>query len=128
MVKMRLLAPATIAAIVLSASGASSATASVRWGASAAPPSLDGTCQQASPSAATCIGLDKLADAAATECRSAGLPDSECVLPLGHQVLAAERDAYLRSWVHRAVTFQYQLGGSLPLGQAQWLGTHNSFN
>src|SRR5205807_1137274 len=45
-----------------------------------------------------------------------------------HKVLTAARDAYLRSWVHRTVAFQYRLGGSLPLGQAQWLGTHNSFN
>jgi hypothetical protein len=94
----------------------------------AATPSVDEACAQASPSAAMCIGLDKLADAAATECRSLGIPDSRCVLPLGHRVLAEARAAYLRSWVHRTVAFQYELGNSLPFGEAQWLGTHNSFN
>jgi hypothetical protein len=93
-----------------------------------AAPSADGACQAASPSAAVCIGIDKLADAAATECRALGLPDSDCVLPLGHRVLAAARRAYLRSWLHRTVAFQYALGDELPLGEAQWLGTHNSFN
>jgi hypothetical protein len=95
---------------------------------STAAPTVDGACRQASPSAAACIGLDKLADAAATECRALGVPDRHCVLPLGHRVLAAARDAYLRSWLHRTVAFQYALGDVLPLGQAQWLGTHNSFN
>jgi hypothetical protein len=96
--------------------------------AHAATPPLDGACGQASPSAAFCVGLDKLADAASTECRALGIPDSSCVLPAGQRVLASETAAYLSSWTHRAVQFQYALGDSLPLGQAQWLGTHNSFN
>ena len=75
-----------------------------------------------------CIGLEKLADAVAATCRQLGIPDAECTLPLSHHVIAAARDAYLASWAHRAVAFQYRLGNRLPLSQAQWLGTHNSFN
>jgi hypothetical protein len=96
--------------------------------AHAATPPLDTACDQASPSAAFCVGLDKLADAASTECRSLGIPDNGCVLPAGQKVLARDTAAYLRSWTHRTVEFQYALGDSLPLSQAQWLGTHNSFN
>jgi len=109
---------AVLLAVLVALAGASTATA--------AP--LDDACAQVSPTAVPCTGQDKLAEAAAAECRRLGLPDSACVLPLGHAVTAAARDAYLRSWTHRAAQFQYALGGPLPLVQAQWLGTHNSFN
>lgn len=46
--------------------------------------------------------------------------------------LAADNDpavaAHERSWTHRALAFQYALGGDVPLRDAPWLGTHNSFN
>jgi hypothetical protein len=116
---MRIALVTVAAALGLSAQGAA---------ASAAASSTDSTCQAASPQAAVCIGIDKLANAAATECRALTLPQSECVLPLGQKVLSSARDAYLRSWTHRAIAFQYRLGNSLPLHRAQWLGTHNSFN
>ena len=74
------------------------------------------------------MGLTKLAEAGAAECRKAGAPDENCVMPAGHDNLGAERAAYANSWVHRAAQFQYRLGSSLPLRDAQWLGTHNSFN
>src|SRR4051794_12714916 len=90
--------------------------------------SLDGACDQVSPSAATCTGTDKLAEAAAAECRRAGFPDSECTLPLGHHVTSRMVSDYQGSWAHRAAAFQYALGDGLPLLRAQWLGTHNSFN
>jgi hypothetical protein len=90
--------------------------------------SVDGTCDQASPSAAVCIGTDKLAEAAAAECRRIGLPESDCTLPLGHEVSSRIVSEYQGSWLHRAAAFQYALGDGLPLGSAQWLGTHNSFN
>ena len=89
---------------------------------------IDDACTQASPSAAVCIGADKPAEAVAAECRHAGVPDSACVLPLGHHVLASELAAYQGSWVHRAAQAQYALGNGVPLLDAQWLGTHNSFN
>jgi hypothetical protein len=85
-------------------------------------------CAQLSPSAATCVFLQKVADGAAAECRRLGRPDSDCALPLSHRVSDAIRDAYLRSWVHRAAQFQYHLGEPLSLREALWLGTHNSFN
>ena len=89
---------------------------------------VDALCSQVSPTAATCTGAQKLAEAAAAECRRLGLPDSECTLPLGHAVSSASVGAYQDTWVHRAAAFQYRLGASLPLLRAQWLGTHNSFN
>ncbi len=36
--------------------------------------------------------------------------------------------AYARSWTHRALAFQQSLGDSVPLRDAPWVGTHNSFN
>jgi hypothetical protein len=95
---------------------------------SARAQSLGGTCDQASPSAASCIGAQKLAEAAAAECRRIGLPDSDCTLPLGHQVSSQIVSAYQATWLHRAAAFQYRLGRSVPFGRSQWLGTHNSFN
>jgi hypothetical protein len=74
------------------------------------------------------VFLGKVADSAAAECRRLGRPDSDCALPLSHQVSGAIRDAYLRSWLHRAAHFQYRLGDPLSLREVQWLGTHNSFN
>jgi hypothetical protein len=97
-------------------------------GAQAQAPSLDAACGQLSPSAATCIGTDKLAEAAAAECRRLGRPDSDCDLPLGHQVSSDIVSRYRGTWLHRAAAFQYELGAPEPLGDAQWLGTHNSFN
>jgi hypothetical protein len=95
---------------------------------SARAQSIDSTCDQASPSAAACIGMDKLAETAAAECTDAGLPGSECTLPLGHHATARIVSAYQGSWLHRAAAFQYRLGNGLPFVSAQWLGTHNSFN
>jgi hypothetical protein len=89
---------------------------------------LDDTCNGLSPSAAPCIGFQKLAERAAAECRRAGLPAAACTLPVGHQVGDDVTSAYLKTWVHRAAAFQSKLGDVLPLGDAQWLGTHNSFN
>lgn len=89
---------------------------------------LDDGCAQVSPSSAPCVGLQKLAEAAAAECRRLGRPPSDCSVPLGHQVGAEIAGAYERSWLHRAADFQYRLGDRLPLRSAQWLGTHNSFN
>jgi hypothetical protein len=40
----------------------------------------------------------------------------------------ADIDAYERSWIHRALDLQYELGGHVPLRNAPWVGTHNSFN
>src|SRR3954471_11740728 len=50
-------------------------------GGSARAQTVDGTCGSLSPSAAPCIGLDKLAEAAAAECRRIGLPAGPRALP-----------------------------------------------
>ncbi|MCW3041364.1 MAG: conserved hypothetical secreted protein, partial [Solirubrobacterales bacterium] len=86
------------------------------------------TCGVLSPIAAPCTLIGKAADAAAAACRRAGVPDDRCTLPLSHEVTASARRAYLASPVHRNAVFQYALGDALPLGQASFLGTHNSFN
>jgi hypothetical protein len=102
------------------------AVAAVANTAAAKP--ADDACNQASPTASNCIGLDKLAEAGGAVCRQADASGAACVLPAGHDVLASELAAYEASWVHRAARFQYRLGDSVPLRDAQWLGTHNSFN
>jgi hypothetical protein len=89
---------------------------------------LDDTCDGLSPSAAPCIGFQKLAERLKAECRRAGLPPTACRLPLGHDVGDDVTTAYVKTWVHRAAAFQSRLGDPLPLRAAQWLGTHNSFN
>lgn len=100
--------------------------------AQAAPPvaaeSPTAPCDAISPIAIPCVALGKTSDAIATECRRVGIPELLCLLPLAHKVTQAARDAYLQSWVHRAAQFQYELGDPLPLRDAQWIGTHNSFN
>ncbi len=93
-----------------------------------APPSPTAPCDAISPIAIPCVAIGKFADAVAAECRRVGVPDARCVLPLAHRVTQAARDAYLQSWVHRTAAFQYALQDPLPLLDAQWLGTHNSFN
>ncbi|RFZ01463.1 hypothetical protein [Mycobacterium marinum] len=93
-----------------------------------APPSPTAPCDAISPIAVPCVALGKATDAFGAECRRVGIADAHCVLPLAHKVTQAARDAYLQSWVHRVAQFQYALQDALPLRQAQWLGTHNSFN
>ena len=41
---------------------------------------------------------------------------------------SAAIEEHLASWTHRALTFQHALGDAVPLRNAQWVGTHNSFN
>jgi hypothetical protein len=92
------------------------------------PPSPTAPCDAISPVAIPCVALNKATDAVSAECRRVGIPDVLCVLPLAHKVTQAARDAYLQSWVHQTAKFEYALGDPLPLRDAQWLGTHNSFN
>jgi hypothetical protein len=85
-------------------------------------------CDGLSPIALPCVGGQKVTEALAATCRRAGVADAQCTLPLAKQVTQAARDAYLRSWTHRAAQLQYALQDDLPLTRAQWIGTHNSFN
>lgn len=118
------LAAGAVAAMTITAAPAGSAAP-----AAVPPPAAPtASCAALSPIAIPCVALNKVTDAVGAECRRVGLPDALCVLPLAHRVTQAARDAYLQSWAHRTAQFQYALGGSLPLREAQWLGTHNSFN
>lgn len=123
MTKRTLAATAVAAAMVAS-------FLSVNTGAEAAPTATSPTapCDALSPIAIPCVALGKTFDAVAAECRRVGIPDALCALPLSHKVTQAARDAYLASWTHRTAQFQYELGNPLPLREAQWIGTHNSFN
>ena len=103
-------------------------TASAASGVAKAKP-LDDACSSASPSAAVCLGGQKLNEAAAAVCRDSAAPNDACAnTPMGHDVLTSELDAYRTSWLHRTAQFQYDLGNTVALRDAQWLGTHNSFN
>ncbi|HEX6387798.1 MAG TPA: hypothetical protein VFZ89_00070 [Solirubrobacteraceae bacterium] len=83
----------------------------VALGALAQPARAQTTgCASLSPLALSCVALQKAADA------------------LAKRDTAAAREAYLRSWTHRAAQLQYALQDDLPLTRAQWIGTHNSFN
>src|SRR5436305_15167768 len=114
---MRRIAMAASVALILGAGVSSAARAKT----------FDDACNQASPSAMACIGADKLNEAAAAECRAAGAPEDACAsTPAGHDVRLSELDAYATSWTHRAAQPQYELGNSVPLRDAQWLGPHNS--
>ncbi|MCW3013743.1 MAG: Conserved exported or envelope protein of unknown function [Solirubrobacterales bacterium] len=89
---------------------------------------VDDACATLSPTALTCTAAAKVAGAVNAECRRLGVPAALCTVPIGPQVAAGATEAYLQSWTHRAAQFQVGLGDQLPLRQAQWLGTHNSFN
>jgi hypothetical protein len=76
----------------------------------------------------------------ADQCAPAG-QQVQTIVCYGADVLTRDAEAYAQpgrfedairtyetSWTHRALGLQYQLAGDLPLGNAPWLGTHNSFN
>ncbi len=65
-------------------------------------------CHSISPIALPCVALQKVTEA----------------------VVAATPavDAYRRTWEHRAAVFQSRLGDRVPLREAAFIGTHNSFN
>jgi hypothetical protein len=60
-------------------------------------------------------GLTQLQRDAANDCRFAGACSDDIA-------------AYERSDTHRTLAFQYALADGLPLRDAPWIGTHNSFN
>jgi hypothetical protein len=116
--------PRRIALLASLAVIAASATSGV---AKAKP--LDDACWSSSPNASICLGGQKLNEAAAATCRTTAAPNDACAnTPMGHDVLTSELAAYRTSWLHRTAQFQFDLGNSVPLRDAQWLGTHNSFN
>jgi hypothetical protein len=78
--------------------------------------------------AGPCRGVEVVAAAGSAVCRQTPAPDEACATPLNPAVSAAAVDAHTRSWLHRTLAYQYDLGSSVPLVNAPWLGTHNSFN
>ena len=76
-----------------------------------------------------CRGGEQAVSYASANCRWAGVrPDTACNTPLGPQASAAAVDAFAGSWVDRVLGLQYELAGDVPLRNAPWVGTHNSFN
>lgn len=109
------------------------ATAALLAGLSAVPASaqttLDQACAEAQLSPTACVGLTKLSERGAAECRRRGVvPDESCTGPMGRRVIRSEVKAHESSWLHRALGFQYELANAVPLRDAPWVGTHNSFN
>lgn len=128
MLPLRSLKCAFVAAVVLLLAAVPPALGAEDEAPPPPPTSPTAPCDAISPIAIPCVAVGKVVDAVGAECRRVGLPDRLCVLPLGHRVTQAARDAYLQSWVHRTAQFQSDLGDPLPLRDAQWIGTHNSAN
>src|SRR3954471_20431623 len=70
------------------------------------------------PASAVCYGPEVVSRDAAATCRQAGGPCQP----------EADVSGWASSWTHRALSFQYALGNAVPLRDAPWVGTHNSFN
>lgn len=68
--------------------------------------------------AAFCTGSDKLTERGLAECRRAELCPG----------IRDQVDMYEDSYTHMILDFQYDLGRDVGFANAQWVGTHNSFN
>lgn len=76
-----------------------------------------------------CRGGEQVASYASANCRWAGVrPDTACNTPIGPQASSAVVEAFPGSWTDRALRLQYELAGDMPMRNAPWVGTHNSFN
>ncbi|MEY2452963.1 MAG: hypothetical protein QOD92_2537 [Acidimicrobiaceae bacterium] len=76
------------------------------------PPCPDG--QTPDPSGLVCVYLDKTTTAVDAQTQQAHT----------EQAVAAQES----SWLGQALELQHRLGDALPLYDAMWVGTHNSFN
>lgn len=97
-------------------------------GAAGQAPLSQETCEASGGTAATCVGLGKLGDRIAAECRRLGVADATCAQAAGRRVTRSEISAFERSVLARTLAFQSQLGDTLGLRDATFAGTHNSFN
>jgi hypothetical protein len=114
---------------ILAAALATGALLAVGAPTSASAQTLDQVCRDAELVPGTCSGITKLSERAAAECRRRGLvADESCTGPMGRRVVRQEVKAHESSWLHRTLGFQYELGNGVPLRDAPWVGTHNSFN
>ena len=75
-----------------------------------------------------CKSIEAFGSAVAHVCRFAVAPDDACAFFKGKVISSALVDAYETTWVHKALSLQRALGSSLPLGEALFPATHNSFN
>ena len=76
-----------------------------------------------------CRGAEQLLSAAATQCRYATGRDADCgAVPLAPVVIRSQIAEHESSWLGAALADQYERGSSLPMIDAPWVGTHNSFN
>src|SRR3954447_9582729 len=76
-----------------------------------------------------CRGAEVFAAEGSALCRYSGaVPEESCATPVTPRVSHKAIDAYQDSWLHHTLAFQYRLGNTLPLRNANWVGTHNSFN
>lgn len=108
----------------------------VAWSAgSAHAGELDDGCRDAGVTPAACVFTGKAGERGAAECRrgheTAGqdaAADGHCAIPVGRRVSRAAIEAHAGSWLHQALSLQYELAHDLPFANAPWLGTHNSFN
>jgi hypothetical protein len=96
--------------------------------ATASAQDLGQACREAQLVQGTCIGIEKLAERGAAECRRAGGAEARCAPPVGRKVIRKQIARYEGSWLERTIQFQYRLGNSVPFRDAPWIGTHNSFN
>ncbi|MEX2557905.1 MAG: hypothetical protein WEB06_20025 [Actinomycetota bacterium] len=85
-------------------------------------------CRANGGSERTCKSLEALGSLVAHVCRYANAPAEACAFFKGKVISSELVDAYESTWVHRALTLQRALGSSLPLGEALFPSTHNSFN
>ncbi len=110
------------------------------WAGSTDAGSTDGstvaqTCYDGVPGAATlntpqripCRIAQQADRQAGADCRTV-VTDGSCEPVDGRAISPAAVSAYDRSWVHRALTLQRQLGERVPIIDTQIVHTHNSFN
>jgi hypothetical protein len=122
-ISTRALAAAALATLAGAAAGAAPASAASEGG------SLTAACRGVDERLrGPCRGPEKLAEAAAADCRWAGGPSEACSSPFGPRVDPAALAAYPGSWTDRALSLQFDLAGDVPLRDAPWVGTHNSYN
>ncbi|MBV9486895.1 MAG: hypothetical protein JO246_12660, partial [Frankiaceae bacterium] len=86
------------------------------------------------PLYAFCRGLQAVAASVGAICRtplrdlpSKGAADS-CALVDGRKVSEKQVEKYRHSWVHHALLLQRRLDARSPLYEAQFAGSHNTFN
>jgi hypothetical protein len=75
-----------------------------------------------------CRGGEVFVSQGQAVCRNTTGRDALCTTPLGPKVSRKKVARHEKTWLHRALASQYELGSSLPFREAPWLGTHNSFN